>query len=115
MIDQPPSAPNPTAHIPDLFLRALKTGMAKGGLALGEPSPLLPWIPAVSKGPEDDGALPDLSLLDSALSVPLEQSVPPWLRLSFERTVVDGAAAPAVFSLRYISHVGFGFGNSRPW
>jgi hypothetical protein len=105
-------ASSPTAHLTDLFRRAVRTGLAKGGTGIG-PSPLLPWV----AGPETV-TLDPISDSMSELARPrpaVDPSAPEWLRLACAPADVGEHAAGGIFSLRPISQVGFGFGMRVPW
>src|SRR5215212_2994905 len=99
--------PHPTAHLPELFVRALKTGTSKGGIAIGESSPLLPWlrVPGTEVHVEE-------TFVGPAEPAPAEEpgaSPVPWLRLAFQPTRLERERVPSLYTLRTINHVGFGF------
>jgi len=106
---------HPVAHLPSLFQRTLRTASAKGGLAFGEPSPLLPWLPAPRPVRDAGPRPPDAAAADKARQISPEPTAPAWLRLSVARDAVCNAEASSAFRLRAISHVGFGFGHLCPW
>ena len=115
MSDQTNPKLYPTVHLPNLFQRTLKSASAKGGLAFGAPSPLLPWLSAPPPVEKNDAQAPSVTAVDKAQRVIPEQAAPLWLQLSFTSADADNAGAGLIFKLRPISHVGFGFGQRCPW
>jgi hypothetical protein len=113
--DQASPRDYPTAHLPSLFLRTLRTSTAKGGLVFGEPSPLLPWLSALMPASESARCTPAASSSDEIQRVPPERVEPSWLQLSLIGENSEQINREMVFKLRTISNVGFGFGQQCPW
>lgn len=105
----------PTAHLPNLFQRTLKTASAKGGLAFGEPSQLLPWLSTTTRARETGHQKPAVTVGNTIHQESPELAAPGWLHLSVARDDTNDMNSGLVFKLRPISHVGFGFGYQRPW
>lgn len=108
-----PAFLHPSAHLPDLFVGVLKTGAAKGGLTAGGRSPMLPWLEGGGAADVDLEELVDVA--PGATSSSPSAEAPQWLRVSVTNVTEHGQSTSSAFSLRAISNLGFGFGQSPPW